>query len=73
MQDMLRDLLLRLHKTVLLITHDLDEALYLASHIVLLEGGKVAANLRAEEFLGSRIPAVQGYVRAVHRGQEAVN
>jgi osmoprotectant transport system ATP-binding protein len=73
MQDMLRDLLLRLHKTVLLITHDLDEALYLASHIVLLEGGKVAANLRAEEFLGSRIPAVQGYVRAVHRGQDAVN
>ena len=73
MQDMLRDLLRRLHKTVLLITHDLDEALYLASHIVLLEGGKVAANLPAEEFLGSDIPAVQGYVRAVHRGQEAVN
>jgi osmoprotectant transport system ATP-binding protein len=73
MQDMLRDLLRRLHKTVLLITHDLDEALYLASHIVLLEGGKVAANLPSEEFLGSRIPAVQGYVRAVHRGQEAVN
>jgi osmoprotectant transport system ATP-binding protein len=73
MQDMLRDLLRRLHKTVLLITHDLDEALYLASHIVLLEGGKVAANLRSEEFLGSKIPAVQGYVRAVHRGQEAVN
>jgi osmoprotectant transport system ATP-binding protein len=73
MQDMLRDLLRRLHKTVLLITHDLDEALYLASHIVLLEGGKVAANLRAEEFLGSGIPAVRAYVRAVHRGQEAVN
>ena len=73
MQDMLRELLLRLHKTVLLITHDLDEALYLASHIVLLEGGKVAANLPAGEFLHSQIPAVQAYVRAVHRGQEAVN
>jgi osmoprotectant transport system ATP-binding protein len=73
MQDMLRDLLRRLQKTVLLITHDLDEALYLASHIVLLEGGQVAANLPAGEFLGSKIPAVQGYVRAVHRGQEAVN
>jgi osmoprotectant transport system ATP-binding protein len=73
MQDMLRDLLGRLHKTVLLVTHDLDEALYLASHLVLLEGGKVAANLPAGEFLGSQIPAVQGYVRAVHRGQEAVN
>ena len=73
MQDMLRDLLRRLHKTVLLVTHDLDEALYLASHIVLLEGGKVAANLPAGEFLHSQIPAVQAYVHAVHRGQEAVN
>jgi osmoprotectant transport system ATP-binding protein len=68
MQDMLRDLLRRLHKTVLLVTHDLDEALYLASHLVLLEAGKVVANLPAEEFLGSQIPAVQSYVRAVHRG-----
>jgi osmoprotectant transport system ATP-binding protein len=68
MQDMLRELLRRLNKTVLLVTHDLDEALYLASHIVLLEGGKIVANLPAEEFLGSQIPAVQSYVRAVHRG-----
>ena len=68
MQDMLRALLKRLNKTVLLVTHDLDEALYLASHIVLLEGGKVVADLPAKEFLGSQIPAVQSYVRAVHRG-----
>jgi len=72
MQDMLRALLDRLHKTVLLVTHDLDEALYLASHIVLLEAGKVVANLPADEFLGSQIPAVQAYVRAVHRGTKAV-
>lgn len=70
MQDMLRDLLQRLNKTVLLVTHDLDEALYLASQIVLLEAGKIVANLPAEEFLGSPIPAVQSYVRAVHRGRE---
>ena len=68
MQDMLLGLLQRLHKTVLLVTHDLDEALYLASNIVLLEGGKVVANLKAQEFLGSEIPAVQNYVHAVHRG-----
>ena len=53
---------------MLLVTHDLDEALYLASRIVLLEGGKVVANLPAGEFLGSQIPAVRSYVRAVHRG-----
>jgi osmoprotectant transport system ATP-binding protein len=67
MQDMLRALLARLNKTVLLVTHDLDEALYLASHIVLLESGKIVAHLPAEEFVTSSIPAVQGYVRAVHR------
>ncbi len=68
MQDMLRALLERLNKTVLLVTHDLDEALYLASHIVLMEGGRLVANLPANEFLTSQIPAVQSYVRAVHRG-----
>jgi osmoprotectant transport system ATP-binding protein len=68
MQDMLRDLLQRLDMTVMLVTHDLNEALYLASHIVLLEGGKIVANLPAGEFAGSQIPAVQSYVRAVHRG-----
>ena len=74
MQDMLLALLQRIHKTVLLVTHDLDEALFLASHIVLMEGGKVVADLPAEDFLGSQIPAVQSYVRAVHRGtQKAAN
>ena len=67
MQDMLRELLERLHKTVLLVTHDLDEALYLASHLVLLEGGKVVAHLPSDQFLGSQIPEVQSYVKAVHR------
>lgn len=68
MQDMLRDLLQRLHKTVLLVTHDLDEALYLASRIVLLADGRVVADLAADEFLGSRLPEVTGYVAAFHRG-----
>ena len=68
MQDMLLALLKRLNKTVLLVTHDLDEALYLASHIVLMEAGKLVADLPANEFLSSQIPAVQSYVRAVHRG-----
>jgi osmoprotectant transport system ATP-binding protein len=67
MQDMLRELLRRLNKTVLLVTHDLEEALYLASHIVLLEAGKVVAHLPADEFTASQIPAVQSYVRAVNR------
>jgi osmoprotectant transport system ATP-binding protein len=68
MQDMLRELMARLNKTVLLVTHDLDEALYLADRIVLLEQGKLIADLTPAEFLASSQPQVQSYVRAFHRG-----
>ena len=53
MQEMLRPLLQRLKKTVLLVTHDLDEALYLASRIVLIDRGKVVADLPSADFLSS--------------------
>ncbi len=67
MQTMLRDLLARVKKTVLLVTHDLDEALYLAERVVFLEGGVVVADLLADEVLGSEIVEVRDYVNAVHR------
>jgi osmoprotectant transport system ATP-binding protein len=69
MQDMLRDLLGRLKKTVLLVTHDLDEALYLADRIVLLADGKLIADLDANKFLHCTQPEVQSYIRAFHRGE----
>jgi osmoprotectant transport system ATP-binding protein len=68
MQEMLRDLLGRLRKTVLLVTHDLDEALYLGDRIVLLSEGRVAADLRAGEFAASEEVEVRAYVRAFRRG-----
>jgi len=71
MQDMLRDLLRRLDKTVLLVTHDLDEALYLSTRIVLLEQGRIIANVPASEFLTSTQPEVEEYVRACRRGEFA--
>ena len=37
----LRDIFRQLGKTVVLVTHDLDEAGYLGDHIVLLRGGKI--------------------------------
>ena len=67
MQTMLRDLLKRVGKTVLLVTHDLDEALYLAGRVVFLEAGMVVADLRADEVLGSETLGVREYVLAVHR------
>ncbi|MDQ1692577.1 MAG: osmoprotectant transport system ATP-binding protein [Acidobacteriaceae bacterium] len=76
MQDVLRTLTMKVQQsgertTVLMVTHDLDEALYLAERVVLVDEGRIAANLAAEEFLQSGLPAVQGYIRAVHRGRQA--
>jgi osmoprotectant transport system ATP-binding protein len=67
MQDMLRELLRRLGKTALIVTHDLEEALYLADRVVLLEAGRVVADLRADEVRESEIAQVRAYVAATHR------
>jgi len=71
MQDMLRGLLGSLGKTVLLVTHDLDEALYLADRIVLLGEGKLIAELPPSEFMGSGQPEITAYIRAFHRGERS--
>ncbi len=76
MQDVLRDLTTKVlpgggRTTVLLVTHDLDEALYLAERVVLVEAGRIAVNLPAEHFLDAPDAAARAYVRAVHRGAEA--
>jgi osmoprotectant transport system ATP-binding protein len=66
MQTMLKELLARVQKTVLLVTHDLEEALFLADRVVFLDQGEVAADLAAGEVLGSDVPYVREYVAAVH-------
>jgi osmoprotectant transport system ATP-binding protein len=71
MQTMLRDLLARVGKTVLLVTHDLDEALYLAQRIIFLDTGEVVADLPANEVLQSQNHHVRNYVNAVHRAVPA--
>ena len=71
MQTMLRGLLEKVRKTVLLVTHDLDEALYLATRVVFLAEGEVVADLPAAEVLRSENPHVRDYVHAVHRAVSA--
>ena len=68
MQEMMRDLMERMQKTVVLVTHDLDEALYLADRIVLLSSGKVIADLVPEAFMQSTEPEVEAYLHAFRRG-----
>ena len=67
MQTMLRDLLARLGKTALIVTHDLQEAIFLAHRVVFIDKGEVIADLRSKDVLHSDIPAVAEYVRAVNR------
>jgi osmoprotectant transport system ATP-binding protein len=71
MQTMLRDLLQRVGKTTLIVTHDLEEALYLADRVVLLEAGLIVADLAATEVRSSQNEAVRAYVAATHREVEA--
>jgi ABC-type proline/glycine betaine transport system ATPase subunit len=46
------------------VTHDLREALLLATRIALMEQGRLAALLTPEEFLHSSDPLVVSYVNA---------
>jgi len=71
MQTMLRGLLRRVGKTTLIVTHDLEEALYLADRVVLLEGGELVADLAAGEVRSSVNGAMRRYVAATHRGDAA--
>jgi osmoprotectant transport system ATP-binding protein len=71
MQTMLRNLLEKVGKTVLLVTHDLDEALYLSKRVVFLSEGTVVANLPAGEVLHSENSHVKDYIHAVHRAVQA--
>jgi osmoprotectant transport system ATP-binding protein len=70
MQTMLRDLLQRVQKTTLIVTHDLEEALYLADRVIFIDSGQVAADLPSTEVRASQNPSVQAYVAATHRTPE---
>ena len=69
MQDMLRNLLAGLNKTVLFVTHDLNEALYLGDQIALLGEGKLIASLPPDRFTNSEIPEIRQYVDAFQRSE----
>jgi len=67
MQTMLRELLRSVGKTTLIVTHDLEEALYLADRVVFVDAGKIVADMAAGEVRASENEAVRKYVAATHR------
>jgi osmoprotectant transport system ATP-binding protein len=58
----------RLRKTVLFVTHDLNEALRLGSRIALLEAGKLVTVLAPQEFVRSANSLAAAYVKAFGAG-----
>jgi osmoprotectant transport system ATP-binding protein len=67
MQEMVKGLLRRVGKTVVLVTHDLEEALFLADRVVFLDEGEVVADLAADEVESSGEARVRAYMGAVRR------
>ncbi|HRL22745.1 MAG TPA: glycine betaine/L-proline ABC transporter ATP-binding protein [Alcaligenes sp.] len=70
MQDQLLELQARLNKTIVFITHDLDEALRLGNRIAILKDGELVQEGSPEDILLS--PAtdyVQAFLQDVNRGK----
>jgi osmoprotectant transport system ATP-binding protein len=55
----------RLQKTIVFVTHDLREALLLASRIVLLEAGRIVAVASPQEFLRLEHPEVKAFAASL--------
>jgi len=55
----------RLGKTIVFVTHDLREALLLASRIILLESGRIVASCSAQDFLCLDHPEVRAFTASL--------
>jgi osmoprotectant transport system ATP-binding protein len=56
----------RLGKTIVFVTHDLREALLLASRIVLLQAGRIVASAAPQQFLRIEDPEVQAFASSLY-------
>ena len=70
MQDLLIDLQAELHKTIVFITHDLDEALKLADHLVILKDGFVVQQGEPQHILlNPADPYIEDFVGDINRAR----
>jgi osmoprotectant transport system ATP-binding protein len=65
LQQEFRALASRLGKTIVVVTHDLREALLLASRIILLAGGRIIADATREEFQRIDHPEVRAFTASL--------
>ena len=70
MQNLLLELQAELHKTVVFITHDLDEALKLADHLVILKDGAVVQQGEPQGILlNPADPYIEDFVSDINRAR----
>jgi osmoprotectant transport system ATP-binding protein len=66
LQREFRSLAQRLHKTIVFVTHDLREALFLGDRIALLEQGHLVGVYAPDEFLKATEPEVRAFAASLH-------
>ena len=70
MQDLLLELQTELHKTIVFITHDLDEALKLADHLIILKDGYVVQQDEPQHILlHPNDPYIEDFVSDINRSR----
>ena len=70
MQDLLLELQRELHKTIVFITHDLDEALKLADHLVILKDGSIVQKDEPQQILlKPNDPYIEDFVSDINRAR----
>ena len=70
MQDLLLELQEDLHKTIIFITHDLDEALKLADHLVILKDGAIIQQGEPQDILlNPNDPYIEDFVSDINRAR----
>ena len=70
MQNLLLELQMELHKTIIFITHDLDEALKLADHLVILKDGAIVQQGEPQDILlNPADPYIEDFVGDINRAR----
>ena len=70
LQREFRSLALRLKKTIVFVTHDVREALFLGTRIALLESGRLVAVYTPKEFLHAAEPEARKFVASLQAGDD---
>jgi osmoprotectant transport system ATP-binding protein len=68
LQREFRALAARLHKTIVFVTHDVREALYLGTRIALLAEGRLVGTYSPAEFLKAAEPEARAFATSLHVG-----